>query len=60
MALGNPPDSSSESNYDECDYDVIVYDLLHFHLSQGTKVLLARLVKTAKKKLRIRIANTNK
>ena len=42
------------------DYDVIVYDSLYFQLSQTTKVQLAKLIKTTRKKLRIKVANTNK
>jgi len=42
------------------DYDVIVYDSLHFQLGQATKVQLAKHIKTTRKKLRIKVANTNK
>jgi len=35
------------------DCDVVVYDSLHAHVSQVTKVLLAKLIKTPWKKLKI-------
>ena len=46
---------SSNSNF-----DVTLYDSLHFSLSQDTKRLLASLLKTNKKCLVVKLANTHK
>ena len=40
--------------------DVTIYDSLHFSLSQDTKMLLATLLKTNKKSLVVKFANTHK
>ena len=40
--------------------DVVVYDSLYAYVSQATKILLARLIKTPQNELRIKIANTHK
>ena len=41
-------------------YDATVYDSLNFSLSKETKALLAKLLKTPKKRLMVRFGNTNK
>ena len=48
------PDSNSSG------YEVTVYDSLNFSLSKETKALLAKLLKTPKKRLMVRFGNTNK
>ena len=40
--------------------DVVVYDSLYAYVSQATKMLLARLIKTPQNELRIKIANIHK
>ena len=40
--------------------DVTIYDSLHFTLHQSTKSLLAQSIKTPKKYITVRFANTNK
>ena len=40
--------------------DIVVNDSLYAYVSQATKMLLATLIKTAWKELRIKIANTHK
>ena len=42
------------------DCDVVVYDSLHAHISQATKMQLARLIKTSHREFRIKIASTHK
>ena len=42
------------------NFDVTLYDSLHFSLSQDTKMLLASLLKTNKKCLVVKLANTHK
>ena len=40
--------------------DIVVNDSLYAYVSQATKTLLATLIKTSWKELRIKIANTHK
>ena len=41
-------------------YDVAVFDSLNFTVNYDTKVLIAKLLKTRKKKIAVKFANTNK
>ena len=41
-------------------YEVTVYDSLHFSLSKETKTLLAKLLKTSRRRLIVGFGNTNK
>ena len=45
---------------DSSGYEVTVYDSLNFLLSKETKALLAKLLKTTKKRLLVKFGNTNK
>ena len=45
---------------DSSGYEVTVYDSLNFSLSKETKALLAKLLKTTKKRLLVKFGNTNK
>ena len=45
---------------DSSGYEVTTYDSLHFSCSKETKALLAKLLKTSRRRLMVKFGNTNK